>query len=427
MNAWEIRQGDARDVLRSLDAESVHMCVTSPPYLAQRNYNVDGQVGLERTITDYVMAIVDIMREVRRVMRPDATLWLNLGDKYNGSGGAGGDYNDDGIREGQPTFGSFADATLPAKSLCMVPARVAIAMQVDGWLLRSEITWAKTSAMPQSVTDRPTSATERIYLFAKQGRYFYDRFGCAQPSNGWNGSRFGDGKSGAAKVYQRQTEHGEFHGGTPRPSDTKGGNQGKQAQVGSRQYAGFNDRWNASEANGSAPTTANSRDFWLLGPEPFAGEHFAVFPSEIPRRAILLGTSAHGCCAECGAPWARAVDKSTSGPTRVQDRPRYTRESEPLLHPKDVPTAVEYRTTGWAPTCAHLDAPTVPATVLDPFSGSGTSGVVAVKLGRRYVGIELNPDYVTMSERRIATEAAIGNTEETAATVGAAQLSLLAQ
>lgn len=383
---WQIINGDCRDVLRSLAAESVQCVVTSPPYLAQRDYQVRGQVGLESTIAAYVETMVGIMREVRRVMRPDATLWLNIGDKYNGSGGAGGDYDDEGIREGQPTFGAFADPTLPAKSLCMVPARVAIAMQQAGWILRNEIVWAKKSATPQSVTDRATNATERIYLFAKQPKYFYDRFGYAEPSNGWNGSLFGDGKSGAAKVYHRQAVHGE--------------------------------------ANGTAPATKNLRDFWLLNPEPFAEEHYAAFVSEIPRRAILLGTSAKGACVKCDAPWERLTAKAVGNETRQQRTTKYSRDTGERDVERTVALGVEYTTTGWRPTCEHETADTVPCTVLDPFSGAGTTGVVAVKLGRRYIGIELSPAYVAMSEKRIARDAAIENTVDVAERLGHAQLGM---
>ena len=188
-----------------------------------------------------------------------------------------------------------------------------------------------------------------------------------------------------------------------------------------------------NEYTGTPTGTRNRRDVWLLGPEPYAEAHFATFPSALVTPCILAGTSAHGCCAECGAPYQRVTETTRtfeSGSGRAGNLPvgkngAAMQGSGETLDVRWGPV-VHAKTTGWAPTCAHAAADVVPATVLDPFSGSGTTGVVAVKLGRRYIGIELSPTYAEMSRRRIATEAAIGNTEETAATVGAAQLSMLA-
>ena len=145
--------GDALEVLRTLPSESVHCVVTSPPYWCLRDYHVEGQIGLEQSPEDYVSRLVAVFGEVRRVLRPDGTLWLNLGDCYNGSGGAGGDYNKGGLKEGQPKYPGRKIARLKPKDLVGIPWRVAFALQADGWYLRSDIIWHKPNPMPESVTD----------------------------------------------------------------------------------------------------------------------------------------------------------------------------------------------------------------------------------------------------------------------------------
>jgi hypothetical protein len=277
-----------------------------------------------------------------------------------------------------------------------IPWLVALELQRRGWWLRSEITWCKKSAMPQSVTDRPTTATESIFLLAKQPRYYYDRFGYAEPL-----ARPSEGERAVPAVFGGRLKHDGY---------------------GTRLASG-------NEYVGTPTGTRNLRNFWLLGPEPLDLPHFAAFPSEIPKRAILLGTSAHGVCGECGTPWERVLETHRHGQDWTHKR---TSGVDPMVIGQSASDGMpdDYRaptTTGWRPMCAHADAARVPATVLDPFSGSGTSGVVAVKLGRRFIGIELNRDYVTMSQERIAREAAIGTTVEVAAQIGEAQLSLLTE
>ena len=358
------------------------------------------------------------------MLRSDGTAWLNLGSTYYGSGGAGGDYNKNGIREGQPrwkqqrfTHHENSDKNRQPrnhpvhqvwkpKDLVPIPWLVALELQRQGWWLRSEIIWAKKSAMPESVTDRPTRSHEQVFLLAKSQNYFYDSLAIAETSE------------------PEQTAHNLRYA---RPYDNAdriaGGQPGNVNNVGIHSRPGTGTR--------------NRRDVWLLGPKPYAEAHFATFPSALVTPCILAGTSAHGCCAECGAPWARVT---VGRPTERIDYNGKNATQDPQASHRRILAGVRgaraaggdhdnpfppKETTGWSPTCSH-DATVEPCTVLDPFSGSGTSGVVAVKLGRRYIGIELNAEYVTMSERRIATEAAIGNTEETAATVGAAQLSMLA-
>jgi hypothetical protein len=244
----------------------------------------------------------------------------------------------------------------------MMPWRVALALQADGWWLRSVICWAKKSPMPESVTDRPTSSWEPIFLMAKSERYFYD----------------------AEAVKEASTEE-YATAGKVRPT-AEGG-------------AGFEIRAGLHNQAGGRPTR-NQRNVWHLGPEPYKEAHFATFPTEIPRRAIKAGTSEKGCCAACGAPWRRVVsveyvkspvhgEGSTTGkpdcPHGMTGMPRLNKKTG---------------TTGWEPGCT-CGAEVVPCLVLDPFLGSGTTVAVARELGRYGVGCELNPEYAELARERI--------------------------
>lgn len=424
---WRIEQGDVLDVLRVMASESVHMVVTSPPYWSLRDYGVPGQLGLEPTVAEYIEHMVEVFREVRRVLRADGTAWVNMGDSYVagptgrqdgpikkdrqhlkelgerlGCGGGnkysseqyqdstnamiakGGRYRVDNLRKDAGAARKYGG--LKPKDLCMVPARLALALQDDGWWLRSEITWCKRAPMPESVTDRPTSATERIYLLTKSARYFYDADAVREAGEG-----YGRGTGPGAFRSQRYTNNRAFDNSADAPDS------GTHAHS----YEGGRNLWN----------------YWLLSPEPYSAAHFATFPTEIPRRAILAGTSERGACAECGAPWERVVEREATpdhikaqfeaARTRTEDdhgrhdgfttrKPNYTREVYGV---------------SWQPTCKH-DAPTVPALVLDPFAGSGTTLMVALRLGRRAVGIELNPDYIRMARERIIGDAPMFNTPQ---------------
>ena len=369
--SWRIDQGDVIERLREMPSESVHCIVTSPPYFGQRNYGVDGQIGLEPTLEAYVAKMVDVFAEVRRVLRDDGTCWLNMGDGYAaGSRGTGGNRVETSPKQRTNSGSYFADATRPehglkAKDLMMVPARVALALQDAGWWLRSEITWCKPAPMPESVTDRPTSATEKIYLLTKSAKYFYDinaeRVGSTQPGRP-RADRFG------GVSWEGRDQHSEgslYEGGTGR------------------------NLWN----------------YWLIPPEPFPAAHFATFPSELPRRCISLGTSAKGVCAACGAPWKRVVERAAMVIDRSERTHEFgrTRTSGTMVEPPTV------ETLGWTPTCTHA-AEVVPATVLDPFSGVATTGLAALRLERSYIGVELNPEYVRMGRQRLIGEAPLLNT-----------------
>jgi len=275
-----IYQGDTRDVLPTLDAGSVQCVVTSPPFYQLRDYGVDGQIGLEPTPDAYVETLVAVFREVRRVLRDDGTVWLNLGD-------------------------SFMD-----KQLQQIPARVALALQADGWYLRSDIIWAKGlsfcpsyagSVMPESCTDRPTSAYEHIFLLTKKARYYYD-----------------------VEAVRETAIHA-----------------GKVVTLGAQSLSkrsaagiGITGSGNALADSVTVASGRNLRNVWAINPQPFREAHFATFPMALVEPCIRAGS--------------RAGD-----------------------------------------------------TVLDPFAGSGTTGIVAARHGREFVGIELNPQYAQMAGESI--------------------------
>ena len=304
-----IQTGDALDVLRTLPSESVHACVTSPPYYGLRDYGVPGQVGLEPSPGEYVERLVDVFREVRRVLRDDGTLWLNIGDTYasdtKGSGGTG-----KSTLAGTPANGNgqnFASRKInhgaKAKDLLGIPWMVALALRADGWYLRSDIIWAKPNPMPESVTDRPTKSHEHVFLFSKSPRYFYDADAIAEPAiyAGTTGCVSGPKQASRAAARCAKPSGNEITG-APRVA---------------------------------VADTRNARDVWTIATQPFSGAHFACMPQALAERCILAGCPGGG-------------------------------------------------------------------TVLDPFAGAGTTGLVARKRRRIFVGIELNPAYADMARKRIS-------------------------
>jgi hypothetical protein len=270
---------------------------------------------------------------------------------------------------------------LKPKDLCGIPWRLVLALQADGWYWRSCIVWHKKSCMPESVTDRPTNSWEPIFLLAKSQRYFYDAEAVKEVGGGtWNDGGYRNGKS----VYLENKSHDN--------SATEQGVAGWKPQVDNRR---------------------NQRNVWTLGPEPYSEAHFATFPTEIPRRAILAGTSARGCCPKCFAPWERVVEKERHEVSkRATERHAANANTTPQGGYRG---EVETRTVGWEPgcRCAGFIADfamanghgikghnPIPCTVLDPFGGSGTTGAVAIELGRHAILCELNPDYLPLIQKR---------------------------
>lgn len=437
MSRLRLLTGDALELLRSLPDESVHCIVTSPPYWGLRDYGVEGQVGLEESLPAWVDRMVSIFGEARRVLRHDGTLWLNLGDAYAGSLGAqsrGDDWTATSTLDGGSMLsarqirahpkgtgtGSLKNTPgLKNKDLMGQPWRVAFALQAAGWFLRCDIVWSKPNPMPESIKDRPTKSHEYVFLFAKSERYYYDNDAIREPykpesiarrayidRGGHTGDRRGEHQP------ERATKHKSE---AARAALTKGVHKDGADIRGGKYY----------DAN---PSGRNRRSVWTVRTASFDGAHFATFPEELVEPCVLAGTSEGGCCSACGAPRRRQVElgdhdrehqaacgadangeyygvSAKHGETAADyDRlkKRQTRERKKATgagqNPSEVKARIlagmrERRTTGWVPTCDCTGAGVVPCTVLDPFSGSGTTGAVALRLGRDYVGIELNPNY----------------------------------
>jgi DNA modification methylase len=320
-------EGDCRVLLPTLDANSIQCCVTSPPYYGLRDYGVDGQIGLEQTPDEYVAQLVEVFRGVRRLLREDGTLWLNLGDSYamnlkananrSGADTRGGlakaAERADGVPRSQANrtdnsgaaFGNMVARTVPtglkSKDLLGIPWRVAFALQADGWWLRSAIVWHKPNPMPESVKDRPTSAYEMVFLLAKQPGYFYDADAIREEITSDRAPSRKAKKNGAGHLALRPVTEGAAYDGT-----------------GSHR---------------------NARNVWTITPKPYKGAHFATMPIDLAARCILAGS-------------------------RIGD------------------------------------------TVLDPFGGSGTTGLAADIHQRHSVLIELNTaQYTDLARDRITSDA----------------------
>jgi DNA modification methylase len=382
-----IYQGDCLDIMATLETESVQCVVTSPPYYGLRDYGIDGQLGLEETPEEYVAKLVAVFREVRRILRNDGTVWLNLGDSYNGSGKAGRnpEYQAKHTEFGKPSkeksrFGMPTNIkALKPKDLIGIPWRVAFALQADGWWLRSDIIWHKPNPMPESVTDRPTKSHENVFLLVKSQRYYYDAEAIKEACQ--------SGPSDIKKMQESRDRIGGKHKDLIDPFSKAS----SATKIGQKRSVGH-------------PAGRNCRSVWTIPTQPFPGAHFATFPEALVTPCIKAGTSEKGCCPECGSPWERVTDisyyqhrKAGKWCDRGQDERGLNRSESQYKYGSATKIAT---TTGWRPTCTHNHEP-APCIVLDPFSGAGTTGLVAEKLGRNFVGIELNPEYAKMAEKRI--------------------------
>jgi len=398
----KILNGDCRDVLKTLPDCSVHCCVTSPPYFGLRDYGCAGQIGLESTPDAYVAELVAVFREVRRVLRDDGTLWLNLGDSYASGKGTcynpgGGESSLDGhaalkkagaYKLDRGNKSTLAASGLKPKDLVGIPWRVAFALQADGWYLRQDIIWHKPNPMPESVTDRCTKAHEYIFLLSKSPRYYYDAEAVkeqqtestvARSAYGWNG-RTDDNSNGArtGSTFKRMAESGEKIGTIP------------------------------------ADGLRNKRSVWMVSTKPYRGAHFATFPPDLIQPCIRAGCPAQ-CCSKCGAPLERVVEKTpaTSKKCPKTDALYQAQGGKGEKKSGTIGMSGGGRingtsiTIGFYPTCTcnndddEIDEEMVcPGTVLDPFGGSGTTGEVAASEGRKAILIELNPEYVKLAQGR---------------------------
>lgn len=357
-------QGDCLTTLPAVRSASVHCAITSPPYFGLRDYGMPGQIGLEASLNLYIDTMVRVFREVRRVLRDDGTLWLNMGDSYNGQKKRGPIQRMDGSLSYRAGGRSISVSGFKRKDLMGVPWRLALALQDDGWFLRQDIIWAKSNPMPESVRDRCVKSHEYLFLLTKSERYYFDPVAIREPASG----------SAVKNTFDRRT--------------ATLGKPGKQRQHRlDREPESFSDM-------------RNKRSVWSVATQSYRHAHFACFPEKLVQPCIFAGTSERGCCPTCGTPWQRVVER-----TRVPTRPgRSTKigshgelvvgNRDPLRH------VVQVRTVGWEPACkcpAHEPRPCV---VLDPFGGSGTTACVAHALGRDSVSCELNPDYIEIAHER---------------------------
>lgn len=350
---------------------------------------MDQQIGLEPSPEAYITKMVEVFAGVRRVLRKDGTLWLNIGDSYAGPWGAQGRQGATGEMANrsviharqieahpkrQSKTGSVAHLEgIKAKDLIGIPWMLAFALRADGWYLRSDIVWAKPNPMPESVTDRPTKSHEYLFLLSKSKKYYYDTEAAKEPAQSNHPS--GNGFKREARLTYR---------------DGGGGARGNDAQ------------WN--DIGGKR----NRRTVWNVPTQPFKAAHFATFPPKLIEPCVLAGTSEHGCCVSCGAPYQRETKKVDSGRTqKMADGWDTSPGGHGSFHREgrepgraDVPILVTV-TVGWKPTCACVPNTAVPCTVLDPFVGAGTTLLVASQHGRQSVGIELNAEYAEIARQRL--------------------------
>lgn len=302
---------DCLAALRELPSESVHCCVTSPPYYGLRDYGMDAQIGREDTPEQYVERLVAVFSELRRVLSSDGTFWLNIADTYCGTGSKGNhiDPKKPKGRTGQSISIARQAAGCKQKDLIGIPWLLAFALRRDGWYLRSDIIWQKDNPMPESVKDRPTRCYEHVFLLTKSKQYYYDALAIAEPIAATTAARY---KAGRGSTHKYATE-------VP--------GQGKPQGINLPRTGGYYDDAHISPYR-------NKRDIWLINTVPYKGGHFAAYPPKLAETCILAG------CPKGGV-------------------------------------------------------------VIDPFFGSGTTGLAAKNLDRRYIGIELNFDYCALARARI--------------------------
>lgn len=444
--------GDNRATLLTLPEKSVHCCITSIPYWGLRSYLPKDhplkhlEIGCEKTFDLYLDHISEVFKSVHRVLRDDGTLWLNCGDAYNAGTTATRKPNPNADHGYWLNAGSFGDALvnfsdLKCKDLLMMPARVAMRLQSDGWYLRSMIPWLKRNAMPESVTDRPATAVEYVFLFSKSQRYFYDRYavmrGCSPNTNsrlsqdvadqiGSDRAHAGGKTNGRMKAVGGKVV--EMGSGVKSNSSFEGACSLMVSSRNRRNSDWFMESWQGLMCDEEGEPLA-----LIVNPKGTTIKHFASYPPKLVEPMIKASTSERGCCPTCGAHWQRIVDRAAAVPaswhgsrfddgknlethpsvgkrelTQCRERNIGGRE-DGLGAPEQWPdrtNPIEVKTVDWKPSCQCVpieDTPDpIPCTVLDPFSGTGCTAMVATNLGRRSISCELNPEYFEASNVRDA-------------------------
>lgn len=335
----QILHGDVFDKLAELPEKSVHCCVTSPPYWQVRSYGIAGEFGMESTMAEYQQKMESFFLAVKRVLRDDGIFWVNLGDKYKDH------------------------------QRMLLPERMAIMAQDQGWLVRQRVVWHKPNVCPESSPSRPHTDYEDIYMFTKGKKYYYDP----------DAVRISNGKEASLDEYLKLG--------------------GDYQQEGKKRYI---DGFSKSNHALTHPGGRNLRAVWTLSVKPRYG-HQASFPVEIPEKCILGSTSAHGCCPVCGAQYRRITALSPEAKAKM-GKSWHDHQDDIGTGQRGTPTALkgpQKYTIGWKPDCDCGCPNVVPAVVLDPFMGSGTTAIACIDNGRDYIGIELNQEYINTAEKRI--------------------------
>lgn len=364
MKVNNIYTGEAKEVMKSWPDECVDMCVTSPPYWGLRDYGVDGQLGLESSPEEYIIRLCNVFDEVRRVLKDTGTLWVNIGDSYNSNHKVGTTDKKKGWKTGDISHKNQGRAGTPeikVKSLVGVPFRFALEMIGRGWVLRNTIIWHKESCMPSSAKDRFTVDFEYLFFFSKEPQYYFEQ-------------QFEPFK-------QSSIERNKYpHNGGGDYAVKRGRKQGEL----------FNE-----DNKGR-----NMRTTWTINPKGFSGANFAVYPEELIETPIKAGCPKK-VCKECGLPKEKVIETTlVNDELKPSKGEKYEAGSEFMSEKTRLRSEIKFEDKGYKTTC-DCDCGFERGIVLDPFFGSGTTGLVAKKLGRDYVGIELNPEYVEMANKRI--------------------------
>jgi DNA modification methylase len=374
-----LHHGDALQVARELPDGAADCIVTSPPYFNQRDYGIDGQYGLEATVAEYVERLRVLFFELYRVLADDGTLWIVIGDSYS-AGGQGG--NRPEMRHHRTPGKPVRVPGFAPKNRLNIPHTLVSALQADGWIWRSGIVWVKGNALPESVTDRPSNRHEDVLMFAKRQKYWFD----LDPIR----VRHTD-----SSIDRRDASRRRRSSTTGKAAAALVPGSGPQSQI----AAGLRELH---------PAGANPGDVWEINTQPFPGAHFAVMPVKLAQRCILGGCAPRRC-AECGHVPEPIIEKGDLVTTWPGQRNLLT-QIDAAGNPDGVYSELDFRggqgghafprrertTTGYT-DCGHNAYQA--GVVLDPFSGSGTTGLAALRTGRRYIGVDLNQEYLDLSLR----------------------------
>ena len=419
--------GDCRQGMRDLPPNHFHLAVCSPPYWALREYLPEGhplkhlEIGNEPTVEEYLEHIVEVFAEVYRVLRPDGTLWVNMGDKYSSGGRRNYDRNvrsATGVVDNHPSAGVMRPSDpegIKKKDLLMMPARVAMALQRDGWHLRAQVPWIKRNAMPESADDRPAVAVEYFFMFSKEERYFYDSEAVKIAASNNTHPR----SSAAAMFPTRESRDADRRRVTPKAGeDAKGSRQNSDFEAHLTGMVGTRNRrntdWFMESFQGLLLDDQDDPLALLVNPKGTTIKHFASYPPKLIEPIVQSCTSDGGCCSDCGAQWLRLVADDgpdlehqkacgADGAGEYDGQAVKDYKGAGVQNASDVKRRIlagmrKKRTVGFQAACECGKGVPVPSRVLDPFWGTGTTAQVCTRLGRHCTGFEISETYFKDSD-----------------------------